>query len=359
MAFIKEKNGRWYACWRDPKGRQRSKACGPGDKGKSLAERLAKRIEAELISGTYTIATEVTWKDFRAKYDDRCLDQLRGKSRDSALSALKNFERITRVKKMKQLDGETIPEYIQARRKERGKQPNSLVSPATVNRELRTIKAALRCAFDWGYITFMPKAKFLKVEQTDPEFISSKQFSKLYKHCSAASAVVGLPESVTAEEWWKGLLLFLFMTGWRIEQTSELSWEDVDLKNGQVFSPAENNKGCRDIRCALHPIVVEAITPLQQIGSETVFALGMADKTPLYKEFRKIQAEAKVLPERKEWFGFHDLRRGFATANAENLDLFELQQLMQHKSLETTRKYVNMAKRASKVNAKLNVPDLG
>ena len=57
------------------------------------------------------------------------------------------------------------------------------------------------------------------------------------------------------------------------------------------------------------------------------------------------------------YFGFHDLRRGYATANAEHMDLFELQKLMQHRSLETTRGYVNMAGKLKKAINKAHVPD--
>lgn len=59
---------------------------------------------------------------------------------------------------------------------------------------------------------------------------------------------------------------------------------------------------------------------------------------------------------RGDWYGFHDLRRGFATMNAGSMDLFELQGLMQHKTLETTRKYVNMAKRYNETVKNLFVP---
>ncbi len=55
-------------------------------------------------------------------------------------------------------------------------------------------------------------------------------------------------------------------------------------------------------------------------------------------------------------YGFHDLRRGFATANAESMDLFQLQSLMQHKSLDTTRLYVNMAEKLNSAVDGLKVP---
>ena len=39
------------------------------------------------------------------------------------------------------------------------------------------------------------------------------------------------------------------------------------------------------------------------------------------------------------------------------MDLFELQKLMQHRSLETTRGYVNMAGKLKKAIKKVHVPD--
>jgi integrase len=57
-------------------------------------------------------------------------------------------------------------------------------------------------------------------------------------------------------------------------------------------------------------------------------------------------------------YGFHDLRRGFATQNAAGMDLFQLQALMQHKNLETTKLYVNMANRFTKAVEGLYVPNV-
>ena len=47
----------------------------------------------------------------------------------------------------------TIDDFIAARRKEPGRKAGSLLSPASVNKDLRRIKAALRVAGEWGYLT--------------------------------------------------------------------------------------------------------------------------------------------------------------------------------------------------------------
>jgi len=57
-------------------------------------------------------------------------------------------------------------------------------------------------------------------------------------------------------------------------------------------------------------------------------------------------------------YGFHDLRRAFATVNAERLKEDELQKLMRHRSYLTTKRYVNISKRLTAAVASLHVPDV-
>ena len=57
-------------------------------------------------------------------------------------------------------------------------------------------------------------------------------------------------------------------------------------------------------------------------------------------------------------YGFHDLRRAFATLNAETLSADSLQALMRHKSYTTTQGYINMAKQLNRSVENLHVPDV-
>lgn len=50
----------------------------------------------------------------------------------------------------------------------------------------------------------------------------------------------------------------------------------------------------------------------------------------------------------RAWHGVRALTPWFGSVNASSLDSFELQALMQHKSHETTRGYVNMTKRRNR-----------
>ncbi len=87
----------------------------------------------------------------------------------------------------------------------------------------------------------------------------------------------------------------------------------------------------------------------------------------LYEDFAKIQLAAGVhLPCRAKHqhsaachrYGFHDLRRAFATVNAETLSADALQHLMRHKSYQTTPRYINMAEQVNRSVEHLHVPEV-
>ena len=55
-------------------------------------------------------------------------------------------------------------------------------------------------------------------------------------------------------------------------------------------------------------------------------------------------------------YGFHDLRRAFATVNAETLTADSLRKLMRHRSYSTTQRYINMASQLNRAIEGLHVP---
>jgi integrase len=125
----------------------------------------------------------------------------------------------------------------------------------------------------------------------------------------------------------------------------------------------------------LHPVVVEHLKRLAGF-TPTVFPWNHNRRT-LDTEFMRIQHAAKVkrpdgsegpihlpCPERHEHtdachvYGFHDLRRAFATMNADRLTPDALQALMRHKSYTTTQVYINLARQIDEAVDVLHVPDV-
>ena len=221
----------------------------------------------------------------------------------------------------------------------------------------------MRVAHDWGLVRQVPKLRFLKQPKKLPTYVPLDHFAAIYAACEAATLPNDIPNTTPAD-WWRGLLVLCYMTGWRIGQLMSLKWSDIDLNTGIALTRAEDkgNKACKDEQIPLHPVAVEHLRRLSGSFDSHAFPWN-AQYRKLWPVFHEIQARAKLadgspLPQcgKDGWYGFHDFRRAFATMNAQGMDLFELQGMMQHKSLDTTRLYVNMSQRLNETVKTLFVP---
>jgi integrase len=159
---------------------------------------------------------------------------------------------------------------------------------------------------------------------------------------------------------------------WRVNEPLALEWDDVSLDNATAITWHDDNKSKRDEIVPLHPIVVEHLRKIVDIGTR-VFPWPHHERT-LYEEFAGIQKAALDdngeriinLPCREKHehtdachlYGFHDLRRAFATQNALRLAPDALQALMRHKSYLTTKKYIDMTLQLDGAVQQLHVPEL-
>lgn len=353
MAHIREIKGRFYVCYTDPAGKKTSKACGEGSKGRTLAQKLKAKVEAELLLNQYEDRTKETWLTFIDDYFASSRQATnRPRSQETTRQGLANFTRIARPRLVAAIDSRMIDRFAQKRKDEPGKRPGTQTSAATVNKELRFLKAALNCAKRWGYIRDVPDIRFLPEEEHEPTFMTPETFALLYDNADAAT-LPELPNGVTPGDFWRALLQFIWFTGWRINQILTLERGDIDLDAATILTPASRNKGRRDVRCGLHPLLVADLQRLMVAFTNRLFDFPHAE-TVAYSQLDRIADAAGV--ELAWGKKFHEIRRGFSTANVENLNLFELQRLMQHKSLETTRRYVAMAHRSTDTVAKLSVP---
>lgn len=377
----------WRVGWYDPEGKRKSKGCGAGALGKSTARKLREKIVAELLEGTYRRSNDKrTWQEFRGEFEQRIADHMEPRTRRVTLEAIRHFERLIKPKFMRAVKTQTIDDFIAIRRTEAGQYKGDTLSPASVNKELRHLKAALRISKEWGYLVDVPKFRMLKEPGKLPTFVTGEHFAAIYKACESARLPADQPYS--AAEWWHGLLVMAYMTGWRIGELLSLRRVDLDLATGTAVTRAEDNKGKRDELIHLHPVVVEHLRRLPGFD-QYAFPWNHNERT-LYAEFARIQEAANsklVCSDKSEKhehgkgfpchvcgfltctkkhkhtrfcyvYGFHDLRRAFATLNAKKLSPDDLQSLMRHKSYLTTKRYINMVSRLEEAVAVLHVPDV-
>ncbi len=361
---VGEKKASWSVGWYDPDGTKRQKSFGSGAPGKKLAFRFQKRIEAELLTGTYTARTRVTWDDFRREYNRTILTTKSDQNERCLRKSLDHFERLAAPRYVDAVGTKTLDEYVAARRVERGAKAGSRVSPATINKELRCLRAALNIAHDWGYLAKVPRFRWAREPKKILRYMTAEHFADIYGACDSAT----LPElpSVDPGTFWRALITFAYLTGWRVGELFELTREDLDLDTGTAITRHDDNKAGRDDIVHLHPAIIDHLRGMPHF-EDRVFPWPHGYKQR-WKQFHAIQRAAGIhLPCNANHehtpachvYGFHDVRRAFATENAATLSAVELQAFMRHRSFTTTQLYINMAKQLrGGSEAKLFVPDV-
>ena len=354
----------WSVGWFED-GRKRSKKVGC----RSLAEKFARKLEAQAEAGTLQSDSRIRWKRFRTEWETRIGDGMEPQTRRCTINALDHFERIAKPGQVQKIRTQTLDEYIARRRLEPGKKKCSTVALATINKELRHLRAVLRIANEWGYLPKMPRVRMVKEPQKLVRYVTPEHFAAIYAACDAAKR----PRSdvYAPADWWRAHLTFLYMTGWRMNEPLSLRWDDVSLDHGTAITWHDDNKGKRDEIVPLHAVVVEHLRTLVDLGSQ-VFPWPHHERT-LYDEFASIQMAAVDANEERiinlpcrekhehtdacHLYGFHDLRRAFATQNALRLAPDALQALMRHKSYLTTKRYINTARQLDGAVEQLHVPE--
>jgi len=350
----------WSVGWVDPEGNRKSKKVG----SESMATKFQRKIEGQLAAGTYESHGRKHWGDFRVEYESKILPGLAVKTKEAITTTLNHFEKHVKPYRVSKIGTAMIDDFIAKRQTDRGRKPDTRVSTATVNHDLRHLKATLRVAVEWGYLSKMPKVRRVREEERIGHIMSQGDFQKIYESCDSATMPRGL--TCGASDWWRALLVFAITTGWRIDEILSFRRDDLDLETGSILTRATDNKGKRDSLDYLPPVALTWIKQIVGFGP-MVFPWPHNSRT-LWVEFGRIQEAASIkLPCRESrehvctsachLYGFHALRRSYATLNADSMPAAVLQKKMRHKSFTTTLKYIGLSDKMKKSADVVYVPE--
>jgi integrase len=330
--------GSFVIRWRDPDtGAWKEKVA--KTKVKKEAEKAAAQLEADLQQGRYVAASKVSWEEFRLAFESDKLPSLAASTGNSYRSSLNQVKNFLHPEKLSELDAAAI-NRLQVRMRDAGLRESSIAS------YLRHIKAALKWAHDLGMLVKMPKIQMPKRARGQRQMkgrpITREEFERMLK----AAEVVRPDDSAI----WKGLLEGLWLSGLRLGEALELSWDfdagiSVDLtgKFPCFVIAAESEKGFRDRRLPITPdfsMVLNATATENQVGK--VFAVakdfGLDRVGRVISKFGE-KANVVVNKEQNKFASAHDLRRAFGTRWSSRVTPAVLQQLMRHASIETTLKF--------------------
>ena len=331
ITTYKGKRTTYSVQWRDPEtGKRRTKAVG-GDK--AYARRMAAERFQELQDGISRDLRPISFRDFTVEHLERIAVQLAEGTHGEHERTLRQFQAICDPRSLTVVDFSMLEKFRDAR-------VATGSSPATTNKELRTLQSAFARAVQRGYLRKNPftgnrKALYLPEVQKNPTYIDPAMFEKLLGVCEG--------------DLWRGIALCAYDAGLRQGEIRYLEWSDVNLKDNvlQIRNYAEHATKSRRIRAVpiserLRPVLLRL--QAGRFKSKLVFTNmkgKVLDKSDCHHSFqRRVIAAGFADEQGKALFSIHDLRRSFGTNHANSgASPKILMELMGHSKLETTMTY--------------------
>jgi len=270
------------------------------------------------------------------------------------LEAIGHWERLTDDAPLDKVSTQILSAFRDALGALPGRKGEHL-APRTVNKTLICLRAMLRAAGPGGAnrptfeaLPRVPWVTLCCVRRRLPKLVEMPPLVAIYQAAEHATQPVnpGLP----AAAWWQAFIVLALTSGLRRGALLTLAWPDVDLLGRTVRVDADNDKaGCERLK-ALHPLVVQHLTRIRT-GGQKVFPFACASIT-LDRQWRRLQRIGRVNPP----LTIHDLKRGCATLFAPHVTAWELQQILDHSSIQTSLWYVNQATSAREAVGRIELP---
>lgn len=266
--------------------------------------------------------------------------------------------------------------------------PKRKLSPATINKITRTIKAAFGVAVhQLEYIRVNPFVGLRqdKVAETPTRYVTPAEFKALMDGARSIDAqrretlrgklARAEPDEAEAlsrniEEidgkrlWWQVFIALCYTAGTRVNEAINLTWSDVDFEEDTIRIIAKPEVGDlqgwrpKDIEARIVPIpkltldllakvhaVADERTPYVFISAERLDLIKAAKESGTWKENR-----AAVNNLRRKWYqlcndvsmartAIHDLRRSAITNWARRSPIHVVKELAGHADISTTQRY--------------------
>jgi len=318
VATVYKRGKSWYLSWVDSGGRHRE-SLGPISAGGARVH--LSQLRLRLLNNPLGIAPAPTLRAFSTGY----LQWYRVQYPSS-------YDRVSRIFSchlLKAFGDE--PMNLIDRAKATAWRNERLVDarPETVNKELKTLKACLQRAVDWGVLDLNPLDKgggtlyLPKREDRPPLWYTTTQLQTLYASSSPRNAAL-----------WK----LLANTGLRRSELLALRWQDVGDDRLTVLSTQERpTKGRRTRVVPLNEAAQEALRALREGTGKATYVLRQMSQRSLSRCFL-LNAQKAGLPG-----SIHCLRHTFCSQLVmASVPLRTVQVLAGHANIKTTEIYAHL-----------------
>jgi integrase len=310
----------WWMTYRDALGTQRFESCKTSNKSEAEKRLVDRRKEA--MEGIRpepvmkAVGLEVLFEEYL-----KHMGHQRG-VRTKRLH-VQHFARIWENPPLHTLTVKVVEEYRETRRVEG-------VGPATINKELATLKHALTKAVAWKMVRKHIRED-LKAVQKDKEPPGRLRY--LADHEEADRLIQ------TCRGSFRSLVITALHTGMRRGEILSLSWDQVNMVQGVIRLTHTKNGEAREI--PINETVRSMLAGLRtRIDVPWVFHDEAGNK---FKDTRK-RFEAACKRVGLTDFHFHDLRHTFASwLVMAGVPLATVSQLLGHKSITMTMRYAHLS----------------
>jgi integrase len=205
-----------------------------------------------------------------------------------------------------------------------------LITKATVNREIATIKRLFSLAEEWGYVRYnhLGKVKLLSEKGSErTRFLTEDESGKLLIECAASS------------EWLRMAVLIALETGFRKTPIYTLEWKDISFTDRHI---EKETKGDKKVKVPMTGTLYNELLAWkksQTIMSRWVFPSPEDPSRHVsiatHNNFDRACRRAKIFD-----FRFHDLRHTFASHFLmRTKDIKTLQEILGHSDIKMTMRY--------------------
>ena len=203
--------------------------------------------------------------------------------------------------------------------------------PATANKIVRHVLALIRWGVEIGELPAVPAWRPLREPRRAPVAFLASEFQPILATAREWPGwICGIPDGA----WWESLLLATWYSGARIGAVLAVTWPDV-LENG-FFVRAPHQKQAADQFFVIGSDAIEALDRARQPARELVWPWPYRRQV-IYRQFRRIAAEAGVTLDRTTGCCFHRIRK--STASYLHASGGDATSQLGHSASSVTRRY--------------------
>jgi integrase len=314
-AYYRKDRGSWWVSYPDADGNRKREAVVAHTRPQAVAARAALMLKAERdrILGVKE-ASNIATADLLARYKRHQKTRLRSTT----------FERLDGILEMlkarlpelaRAINRKTVADYVSIRSEE--------VAAGTIQKEISTLKHALRLAVEWDLLNVNPAqgAQLPKLPEGRTRYLSPTELK---------SALAAAPS------WVRAPLALAALTGMRRGELLGLRWVDVDLAGSRVYLRETKNGALR-------------VLPLNALAL-SVFA-SLQPGAPGDLVFSDVDGHRLTVATRRLFHGlgitgasFHSLRHTAASwLVMQGVDLYAVGQLLGHRTPRMTQRYAHLS----------------